>query len=445
MSTNNKPILTSNRLGVWVWTAFSAVAAGLLVILALQFELWFGWASDDDGGEHMIDLLAAATKNAFAGGSIAAPVVTGHLIAAICLAFGAGVAAHRLNDRRTPRRLNANYISGATYAEGADVSAKAAALLADDRRLSGLGIALSPDVVLPRNREIQSILAIGRPRYGKSTAIRYLLDGLLARATDKLIVYDSKGDVTSEWPGLRVILLAPHDTRSWAWAVGQDVLGEPGAREFSSALIPISEHEPNWGLGGQEILVAVVRGLQTTKDTQWSWQDLDDVANLPDRELRRWAQLYHRPALRYLTLDPETLEFDKTAASYVSTAMSAIHKIVRPLSQAWRTIDPAYQVSLRAWLRDEVPARRTIIFQAAAHLPAISTAWIAAALDLMARFCVGPALPDSTERRIWYVLDEFATVPKISCMNSLLAQGPSKGICVILACRKSRVGGVCLR
>ena len=84
---------------------------------------------------------------------------------------------------------------------------------------------------------------------------------------------------------------------------------------------------------------------------------------------------------------------------------------------------------------DRAPKQRTIIFQAAAHLPAISTAWIAAALDLMARFCVGPALPDSKERRIWYVLDEFSTVPKISGMNSLLAQGPSKGVCVILACQ----------
>ncbi len=292
-----------------------------------------------------------------------------------------------------------------------------------------------PDVFLPRNREIQSILAIGRPRYGKSTAIQYMLDGVLARAGNKLVVYDSKGDVTAEWPRMKVILLAPHDTRSWAWAVGQDVLGETGAREFSSALIVVSDREPHWGLGGVEILVAVVRGLQTTKNTKWSWQDLDVTANLPDKQLRRWAQRYHRPALRYLTLDPETGEFDRTAASYVSSAMSAIYKLVRPLSQAWSKIHPDYQVSLRSWLQDKAPERRTIIFQAAAHLPAISTAWIAAALDLMARFCVGPALPDSAERRLWYVLDEFSTVPEISGMNSLLAQGPSKGVCVILACQ----------
>ena len=353
MSTDNKPVLATNRHTVWLWSAIGGLVTGLTIILALKIELWRGWAGIVDHGENFTGLLAAATMNAFLGGrgSIGAPelvadFVNGHLIAAVCLAFGVGGAAYRLAERRIPRRLNAAYISGATYAEGADVRGKAAALFGEDRRVSGSGLAVSPDVFLPRNREIQSILAIGRPRYGKSTAIQYMLDGILARAGDKLIVYDSKGDVTADWPGMEVILLAPHDTRSWAWVVGQDVLGEFGAREFASALIVVDDREPNWGLGGQEIMVAVVRGLQATKNTTWSWQDLDQIANLPDKELRRWAQRYHPPALRYLTLDPNTGEFDRTAAGYLSSAMSAIHRLVRPLSQAWSNIDPAYQVSL---------------------------------------------------------------------------------------------------
>jgi len=354
---------------------------------------------------------------------------------AFCLGAGIGFATYRRVNERQPNRLNATFISGATYADGLNAKSKTAFLLGSDYKASGSGIALAPDLRLPRNREIQSLLVVGRPRYGKSTALRFMLDGILARRGDKLIVYDSKGDVTADWPGSKVILLAPHDTRSWGWAVGRDVLGEPGAREFAAALIPVSDREPNWALGGQEILIAAIRKLQATLDTRWSWRELGELLDLPDQELRRVAHDHHRAALRYLTLDPETHEFDRTAASYVSTAMAPIQRIVRPLAQAWSDLAAEYQVSLRTWLADEQPAHRTIILQRAAHLPAVSAAWITAALEVMARFCVGPALADDEDRRLWFVLDEFSTVPKIEGLPDLFAQGPSKGVCVVLACQ----------
>ncbi|WP_419829840.1 type IV secretion system DNA-binding domain-containing protein [Methylobacterium sp.] len=354
---------------------------------------------------------------------------------AVCVAAGIGAATHRHVLERQPRSLTATFISGASYAEKHAAARLAAKLLAADMSTTGPGIALSPAIRLPRNREIQSVLVVGRPRYGKSSAIQYVLDGILARPRDKLVVYDSKGDVAAGWPSADVIFLAPHDTRSWGWAVGRDVLGETGARELATALIQVSDREPNWTLGGQEILIAAIRSLQAEHGTGWSWGDLDEVLDRPDKALRQVALDHHRPALRYLTLDPETDSFDRTAASYVSTAMAPINRLVRPLAQAWSDLDPRYQISLREWLLDEAPRRRTIILQAASHLPSISAAWITAALEMMARFCVGPALADSTERRVWYILDEFSTVPKIAALPALLAQGPSKGVCVLLACQ----------
>lgn len=442
MSTNNEqPLLKSKPLRFWLFAIAAGAGMGLAVILSFRMELPFIGIRYDQN-EQSIRLLTVAAQKLFMDAdtplimsTLAVNLAAAHVYTAVCLAFGVGLATFGLVKRRTPRRLNAKYIAGAKYAEGRDVKVRAAELLAEDQRLSGSGIALSPDIFLPHNREIQSMLIIGRPRYGKTTAVRYMLDGILSRPNDKMIVYDCKGDVASEWPNDKVIFLAPHDTRSWAWAVGEDVLGETGARELASSLIAVSDREPNWTLGGQEILVAMIRGLQAERKTSWSWQDLSDVADLRDKDLRSWAWRYHRPALRYLTLDPDTREFDRTAASYVSTAMAPFNKLVRPLAQAWGKIDPKYQFSLRSWLNDEAPERRTIIFQRAAHLPAISEAWITAALDLMARFCVGPALPDSTTRRIWYVLDEFSTVPKINGITDLLAQGPAKGVCVILACQ----------
>lgn len=450
MSIRNQPLLIANPVRAWIWALLVWLFAGLAVAFALydRLPLVEGFARPSSGlmgAMHALpDLLAillgltsspTATGLARPRADLATVLTAARYLAVLCLPLGLGLATHRHVLSRQPRRLNATFIGGATYAEKRAAPRLAASLLADDMRLAGPGIALCPDLRLPRNREIQSILVVGRPRYGKSTALQFMLDGILARPGDKLVVFDSKGDVAAGWPSADVIFLAPHDTRSWAWAVGRDVLGETGARELAAALILVSDREPNWTLGGQEILVAAIRKLQAEHDTGWSWADLDEILDLPDKALRKVALDHHRPALRYLTLDPETECFDRTAASYISTAMAPINRLVRPLAQAWSEIEPQYQISLRAWLLDEMPQRRTLILQAASHLPSISSTWITAALEMMARFCVGPALADSTERRLWYILDEFSTVPKISALPALLAQGPSKGVCVILACQ----------
>lgn len=450
MSIRNQALLSANPIRAWIWALLVWLFTGLALAVVLFDVVPMAAGSAGHGlglggavhalPDLLMILLGRATAPAATGSTRPDVDLTTLLMAArylivLCLPLGLGLATYRHAVSRQPRRLNATFIGGATYAEKRDAPRLAASLLAEDMRVAGPGIALCPDLRLPRNREIQSILVVGRPRYGKSTALQFMLDGILARPGDKLVVFDSKGDVAAGWPSADVIFLAPHDTRSWAWAVGRDVLGETGARELAAALIAVSDREPNWTLGGQEILVAAIRKLQAEHDTGWSWADLDEILDLPDKALRKVALDHHRPALRYLTLDPDTECFDRTAASYISTAMAPINRLVRPLAQAWSEIQPQYQISLRAWLLDDTPQRRTLILQAASHLPSISSTWITAALEMMARFCVGPALADSTERRLWYILDEFSTVPKISALPALLAQGPSKGVCVILACQ----------
>lgn len=452
MSKFDGPLLQSSRFLAWLWT-IGVVSAVTLLLCGTFFALLPLADTNASPWLRMVEALrnlpetigivlglapdlevTTLDKFGLPIGSATAQLALRFAII-VCLAPSIGIATYRLVLRHQPRRLNAKFVSGATYAEKGAVAKEARKLLADDMRVAGAGIALSPKVVLPRNREIQSILLVGRPRYGKSTAMQFMLDGILARPRDKLIVYDSKGDVVANWPSANVLFLAPHDTRSWGWAVGRDVLGETGARELASALIKVSDREPSWTLGGQEILIAAIRSQQAEHGTAWSWQHLDEVLDLPDKALRQTAFDYHRPALRYLTIDPDTDEFDRTAASYVSTAMAALNQLIRPLAQAWSRLDPLYQISLRDWLLDDAPPRRTIILQGASHLPSISAAWITAALEMMARFCVGPALADSIERRLWYILDEFSTVPKIDALSALLAQGPSKGVCVLLACQ----------
>src|SRR5450631_2220243 len=66
--------------------------------------------------------------------------------------------------------------------------------------------------------------------------------------TGLIIAHDVKGDLTARWPG-RFILLAPHDERSWGWAIGRDIVGTVLARELSTLLVAAAGNDPQWAEG----------------------------------------------------------------------------------------------------------------------------------------------------------------------------------------------------
>ena len=197
-----------------------------------------------------------------------------------------------------------------------------------------------------------------------------------------LILHDVKGDLTERWPDDRFILLAPHDERSFGWAIGRDIVGEIRAREFAAQLIVHSERSPNWSAGAQEILVGVILTLQHELGTGWGWADLKAALDLADAELREFASRCNKAAARFLALGEEQ-SFTLNASSYVATLMAPINRLIAPIAKAWGDLSPEYQISLRAWLDDPHPDKPVLILQRAADLPSLSKAWIGAAIGLM--------------------------------------------------------------
>jgi hypothetical protein len=293
------------------------------------------------------------------------------------------------------------------------------------------GIEIAPGVPLPRERETEGVLVVGAPGAGKTVILRFLAAQVLGRGGDRLVVHDTKGDVTERWPTGDVILLAPQDARSWAWDVAADIRDELAAREFAAALVP-EGREPTWAQGGQEILVGVLRELQVRSGTSWGWADLRDALQVPPTVLRERLTTVHPAALAYLGVD-ENGEFTRTAASYVGTVLAPLARLVRPLAAAWGTAPPERRVSLRAWLLDGEPQRRTVILQRAAHLPEMSRAWIAAAVRILAQTAASPLLEESERRRLWLLLDEFPQLGRLESAIEVLETCRSKGVCAILA------------
>lgn len=337
--------------------------------------------------------------------------------------------------QQTPRRRKAQWIGVdiPRWSEGPDAVANANATLADGIARTGLSLEIAPGVTLSQEQSARSILAVGDPGGGKTVAFWQQIFKLLETGCF-LVVHDTKGDMTARWPNADFILLAPQDTRSWGWAIGKDIVGKVLAREFAASLVVASDREPNWPSGAQEILVGVILTLQVEKKIGWGWADLKQALSLDDAPLQEFACRYHAPAKRFLSLD-EIQTLTKNAQSYLSTLMAPINRLIEPLAAAWSDIDPNFQLSLRDWLDNPNPARRALILQRAPDLPAMSTAWIGSAIQVIVRHLVSTrrdrnpgdaetaALPDC-----WILGDEFTKLGPMPAFFELMEVGRSLGL-----------------
>lgn len=355
-------------------------------------------------------------------------------------AFLAAVTIADWRLRQTPRRLRTKWIDRdiPPWSEGKDAIANGCATLVPGIKRTGRGLDICPGITLSNEQEARSIGAIGEPGSGKTVAFWQVIFQLLKRRRTFIIAHDVKGDLTARWPD-KFILLAPHDSRSWGWAIGRDIVGTILARELSTLLVAAAGNDPQWAEGAREILVGIIKTLQYERKTEWGWPDLKAALELDDAALKGFACRFHPVAKRFMSLDGDQ-NFTKNAGSYVSTLMAPINRLIEPLAAAWGSLRPQFQLSLTEWLDGSNPTYRTLILQRAPDLAALSTAWIGSAVQVIAQHLVGTRrdrnpgdqhasrLPD-----VWFLLDEFAQLgPISSSFLPLLEVGRSLGLRVMI-------------
>jgi hypothetical protein len=381
---------------------------------------------------------------------VISPLVSGttgqQCLARVLLAIAAGLAAAvplvRWRHERTPRRHGTVWLDSKfpRWSEGADAITNANVAMAPSVKRTGHGLEIAPGVTLSREYEARPIVVAGDPGGGKTVAFWNLIFQLRNRRSHlHMILHDVKGDITERWPDDRAILLGPHDERSYGWAIGKDIIGEIRARELAAQLVVASEREPNWPTGAQEILVGIVLTLQRDHKTDWGWSDLKEALDLPDPELREFASKYNPAASRFLSVGNDG-SFTLNAGSYVSTLLAPINRLIAPLAKAWGDLAPEYQISLRSWLDDRSPAKPVLILQRAADLPALSKAWIGAAIGLMAAHLLATRKDDNPADKkekscpeCWFLLDEFAQIHlDLRSFLPVLETGRSLGLRVVI-------------
>ena len=292
------------------------------------------------------------------------------------------------------------------------------------RSMSGGGALQIGPVPIPQRIETRHFAFLGTTGSGKTTVLRQMLDGIEARG-EAALVYDTSGEFIAHYynPARGDIILNPFDARCAFWSPFDEISHPADADRIARQLVSEtgSQDDDVW-LETSRILVAnMMRSLWAEKNG--NLEALLDALQVKSKEqLKAW--LGHTSSARTFADDA-----DRATGSVLfmlAKAANLIQFLKVEQEGAARFAFRDFIVGLdkvqgaKPWIF--VP-RKEDYFEAAKPLMAC---W----LECAASAVLG--LSPSPQRRIWFVLDELADLPRVENLARLLPEGRKFGAAIVL-------------
>jgi hypothetical protein len=306
-----------------------------------------------------------------------------------------------------------------------------------DIKRTGAGLQVG-EFCYSMSRETTHTSIIGGTGSGKTTVIEPLIEQAFRRG-DKIITLDVKGDFTARLP-LEPILIAPWDSRSWAWNVGRDVVGPAGAAQLAFDLVGEGEGANSvFRDSARLVLTGILILIMADKGKNWGWPDLaNEIAKIGRDGGAALAARFEKeyPQAR------GALAEGKTRASILMD-LAAKMQIVHQLAAAWKSSKK--QFSIRRYISYlAAPSQRIrpVVIQASQSFGHLSRALTASMIGALRGAVLSPNLSEvppnggaaEGSRRIWLFLDEVGQIGPgaAEAVVSLAEVGRSKGFRLVI-------------
>jgi len=329
-------------------------------------------------------------------------------LAVLYLALGAAISplvntlARRLRPKEKLRR-------GADVDTVAEVNKQAAAALPAADFQESMDIA---GVNIPRSAEPYHFLVVGATGSGKSVAITRLIDHIEERG-DIALVVDSGGDFSSRYfRAGRDHILNPFDDRCTPWSPTAEMQGPWDAEALAKSMIPDGVGDSKeWNGYAQTLVTSVLRRLAEEK--RLSIKDLlyyVQVASI--EELTPF--LASTAAAAQLSSERTFGSIRTIASNYLATyAYLADHPDPFSVAKFIRTEKPGFL--FLTYRDDQLDSLRNMI---------------SCVLDVASRTIL--SLPENNNRRVWLIIDEFASIGKVQSIEAVATKARKKGGCLLL-------------
>lgn len=267
-----------------------------------------------------------------------------------------------------------------------------------------------------KDAEVQHLLISGDPGTGKSQLLSQLLQQIRERG-DLAIIYDAKQDFVRDfYDAGKDVLLSPFDARSVDWDVWQDMTTQLDAETFAEAVIKENVSDPFWSKAARMVLVAALgRGKHDGLSMKAT---LDKLMTSDLETLKAW-----------LVNTEVSADFsnEKTAASILSELKGQM-RALRYLPEV-----SGSGFSLKTWLDERLIKSdgSWLFLPLPESVKSVGAPIVAAQLELLANHILSQTT--NSKRRIWFIVDELPSLPKLPVLGRLLAQGRGYGVAGVLA------------
>lgn len=267
-------------------------------------------------------------------------------------------------------------------------------------------------VPIPHGAEPYHFLVAGSTGAGKSVAITALLD-MIRKRGDTAIIVDSGGEFMSRyWQPETDFVLNPFDDRCAPWSPTGDLEGPWDAEALSRSIIPDGTGEQKEWNGYAQTLVASCMQSLWDAGRKALGDLLYAVQAAPMAELAKL--LAGTPAAAQLGSD-KTFGSIRTIASKYMTAYSYLISSDQPFSVAKFIRESKNGFLYLTYRDDQLDSLRNLI---------------SCVLDIAARTIL--SLQPNGKRRVWLVIDEFASIGKVQSIEAVATKARKVGGCLVV-------------
>jgi type IV secretory pathway TraG/TraD family ATPase VirD4 len=307
--------------------------------------------------------------------------------------------------KRARRQSADDYISGAKLLEETELIAQ----IRSDREEVSLQFG---KIAVPRSAEVKHTLIVGRPGSGKTVSISRNLEVLKERK-GKLIIYDFKGDYVSKFYDPAVdIIFNPLDGRGIDWNIFSEISIKTDIPAIAHSLIsPASQQDPFWNDAARAVFGGILHYLcqSNQRSNTAIWEMVSSKTE----------------AITHILADiPEGRE----GYTYIQDASSkqamSVAAVLMQYTSCFQYMGPGYSnFAISAWLHDDRPG--WIFVSNYADIQDTLRPVLSLFVDILSRKLL--SMTDDHDRRIFFFLDEFGTLQRLSSIKNLLTLSRSKG------------------
>lgn len=264
----------------------------------------------------------------------------------------------------------------------------------------------------PKAFENEHTLFVGRTGSGKTNAINDLVN----QVTAKKVIVDSTGGYVARFYNPKTDkLLNPFDERSEFWSLWKECDEDYDFMEFAESLIPPEKRgDPFWVKAAQQMLATAAQQLK--KEGKTTIEGLLEL--LLQKPLKEAVEEFK---------DTNVATYFDPEAGRMAHSIRAI-LIAALWSLKYLETSKDY-FSLKQWVQD--PNQTGTLFICCDQtqrntLRPLMTAWLSIAIKSLM------ALPEDITRRVWFIMDELASLHNVPCLLDALQEGRKYGSCLVI-------------